>query len=91
MLATRRIQHCRRCGARAEYRTPVDDNRDRATCTACGEIHYENPLNVVGTVPYWGDQVPLTLISPIARQVGAVLCGVYEQWWLVTPNVAPTS
>ena len=59
MLATRRIQHCRRCGAPAEYRTPVDDNRDRATCTACGEIHYENPLNVVGTVPYWGDQVLL--------------------------------
>jgi ADP-ribose pyrophosphatase YjhB (NUDIX family) len=22
-------------------------------------VHYENPLNVVGTVPYWGDQILL--------------------------------
>ena len=28
-------------------------------CPACGEVHYENPLNVVGTVPVWGDQVLL--------------------------------
>ena len=38
---------------------PADDNRDRAICTACGEIHYENPINVVGTVPVWGEQVLL--------------------------------
>ena len=31
----------------------------KAICTACGEVHYENPLNVVGTVPVWGDQVLL--------------------------------
>ena len=59
MHLPRRIQHCRLCGARAEYRVPADDNRERATCTACGEIHYENPINVVGTVPVWGDQVLL--------------------------------
>ena len=38
---------------------PTADNRERAVCSACGEIHYENPLNVVGTVPVWGDQVLL--------------------------------
>ena len=54
-----RIQHCRVCGAATEYRVPPDDNRERAVCIACGEIHYENPLNVVGTVPVWGDQVLL--------------------------------
>ncbi len=59
MFLPRRIQHCRVCGAPAEYRVPPDDNRERATCTVCGEIHYENPLNVVGTVPVWGDQVLL--------------------------------
>jgi ADP-ribose pyrophosphatase YjhB (NUDIX family) len=59
MLLPRRIQHCRVCGAPTLYRTPPDDNRERAICTACGEIHYENPLNVVGTVPVWGDQVLL--------------------------------
>lgn len=55
----RRIKHCRVCGAATDYRVPPDDNRPRATCTACGEIHYENPLSVVGTLPVWGDQVLL--------------------------------
>jgi ADP-ribose pyrophosphatase YjhB (NUDIX family) len=59
MLLARRIQHCRVCGARTEYRVPADDNRERAVCSACGEIHYENPLNVVGTLPVWGEQVLL--------------------------------
>jgi ADP-ribose pyrophosphatase YjhB (NUDIX family) len=59
MFLQRRIQFCRACGSRTEYRVPPDDNRERATCTACGEIHYENPLNVVGTVPAWGEQVLL--------------------------------
>jgi ADP-ribose pyrophosphatase YjhB (NUDIX family) len=59
MSMPRRIQHCRACGAPTAYRVPPDDNRERAICTACCEIHYENPLNVVGTVPVWGDQVLL--------------------------------
>lgn len=59
MFEPRRIKHCRVCGSPAAYRVPTDDNRERAICTACGEIHYENPLNVVGTVPVWGDQVLL--------------------------------
>lgn len=61
MLIPRRIKHCRVCGSLVEYRQPPDDNRDRAMCAVCGEIHYENPLNVVGTVPVWGDQVLLCL------------------------------
>jgi ADP-ribose pyrophosphatase YjhB (NUDIX family) len=59
MSEARRIKHCRLCGAPSEYRTPADDNRERATCTACGEIAYENPINVVGTLPVWGTQVLL--------------------------------
>ena len=59
MLPVRSICHCRVCGASTEYRIPPDDNRPRATCTACGLVHYENPLNVVGTVPVWNDQVLL--------------------------------
>jgi ADP-ribose pyrophosphatase YjhB (NUDIX family) len=42
------------------YRIPDDgDTKQRAVCPSCGTIHYENPLTVVGTVPYWGDQVLL--------------------------------
>ena len=59
MPEMRRIKHCRRCGTAVDYRVPSDDNRERAMCAACGEIHYENPLNVVGCVPVWGEQVLL--------------------------------
>ena len=59
MFTPRSIRHCKACGAPVEYRTPADDNRERATCTGCGTVHYENPLNVVGTVPAWQDQVLL--------------------------------
>jgi ADP-ribose pyrophosphatase YjhB (NUDIX family) len=54
------IKHCRNCGAAVVYRLPDDgDTRQRAVCPACDTIHYENPLNVVGTVPFWGDKVLL--------------------------------
>lgn len=59
MLPARSIQHCRACGAAVTYTVPADDNRPRAVCTVCATIHYENPLNVVGTVPVWGEQVLL--------------------------------
>ena len=59
MFNPRSIKHCRACGAPVQYAVPADDNRERATCTACGTIHYENPLNVVGTVPAWEDRVLL--------------------------------
>ncbi|MFC3685839.1 NUDIX hydrolase [Hydrogenophaga luteola] len=50
------IQHCRQCGAPVVYRLPDDgDTKPRAVCTACATVHYENPLNVVGTVPVWGE------------------------------------
>ncbi len=59
MFLPRRIKHCRVCGTEVAYRVPAGDNRDRAVCPACGEIHYENPINVVGTLPVWERQVLL--------------------------------
>ena len=61
MLTPRSIKHCRACGGGIQYQTPADDNRDRATCIVCSTIHYENPLNVVGTLPVWDDRVLLCL------------------------------
>lgn len=50
------IKHCRECGQPVQYRLPDDgDTKPRAVCTVCHTVHYENPLNVVGTVPVWGD------------------------------------
>ena len=50
------IQYCRQCGSSVEHRVPDDgDTRSRAVCPACQTIHYENPLNVVGTIPVLAD------------------------------------
>lgn len=54
------IKFCRACGSVVSYRLPDDgDTKERAVCTACNLVHYENPLNVVGTVPYAGNRVLL--------------------------------
>jgi ADP-ribose pyrophosphatase YjhB (NUDIX family) len=54
------IKHCKNCGTAVVHRIPDDgDTRERAVCPACHTIHYQNPLNVVGTVPYLGDKVLL--------------------------------
>jgi len=54
------IKHCRNCGSPVVYRLPDDgDTRERAVCPSCDTVHYENPLNVVGTLPHLGDQVLL--------------------------------
>ncbi len=54
------IKHCKNCGGAVIYRVPDDgDTRQRAVCPACQTIHYENPLNVVGTVAHLGDRVLL--------------------------------
>lgn len=50
------LNYCRVCGTTVVYRLPDDgDTKERAVCTACHTVHYENPLNVVGTVPVWGE------------------------------------
>jgi ADP-ribose pyrophosphatase YjhB (NUDIX family) len=60
MLLRVPIKHCKNCGTAVVYRIPDDgDTHERAVCPACDTIHYENPLNLVGTVPYLGDKVLL--------------------------------
>ena len=60
MMFDRTIRHCRQCGAPVDRRLPDDgDTKLRAICTVCNTVHYENPLNVVGTVPWLDDQVLL--------------------------------
>jgi ADP-ribose pyrophosphatase YjhB (NUDIX family) len=54
------IKFCKNCGHAVAYRVPDDgDTRKRAVCPSCDTIHYENPVNVVGTIPVLGDRVLL--------------------------------
>ena len=56
-------KHCRECGTAVVMRLPDDgDTRLRAVCPACGHVHYDNPLNVVGTVPVWGEHGEYVLL-----------------------------
>src|SRR3546814_8045104 len=57
--APRTQKFCSQCGTRITQRSPPDDNRIRDLCEHCGAVHYQNPRNVVGIVPIWGDQVLL--------------------------------
>jgi ADP-ribose pyrophosphatase YjhB (NUDIX family) len=59
MFQARGIKHCKACGSAAAYAVPPGDTLERAVCGACGLVHYENPLNVVGTLPVWDGKVLL--------------------------------
>ena len=65
------IQYCRQCGSAVEHRVPDDgDTRPRAVCPACQTIHYENPLNVVGSIPVLADGRVLLCKRNIEPQLG---------------------
>lgn len=53
------MKFCTQCGDEVHLKTPADDNRERHVCKTCGEIHYHNPKNVVGTIPIWENQILL--------------------------------
>jgi len=57
--APRAQNYCSQCGGRLTRLIPPDDNRVRDVCAHCGAVHYQNPRNVVGVVPIWGEQVLL--------------------------------
>lgn len=53
------MRFCPACGQPVTLRVPAGDNRLRACCDHCGQIHYVNPRPVVGTIPVWEDRVLL--------------------------------
>lgn len=53
------MNFCSLCGAAVTQKIPPDDNRMRHVCTACGEIHYQNPKLIVGAIPEWEDKILL--------------------------------
>jgi ADP-ribose pyrophosphatase YjhB (NUDIX family) len=47
------MKFCPNCAAPLARRVPPGDSLPRDVCDACGNIHYQNPRLVVGTLPEW--------------------------------------
>ncbi|NCF51960.1 NUDIX domain-containing protein [Gammaproteobacteria bacterium] len=45
------MKYCSSCGQQVSRQVPDGDTHERWVCSACGMIHYQNPLVVVGCVP----------------------------------------
>ena len=45
------MKFCSNCGAPVVRRIPPGDTLPRFVCDACGIVHYQNPLVVVGSIP----------------------------------------
>ena len=53
------MKFCPHCSANLILRTPEGDNRARYCCDSCNTIYYQNPKNVVGTIPVYEDKILL--------------------------------
>ena len=53
------MKFCSACGEAVSKKIPEGDNKQRYVCDACDTIHYQNPRNIVGTVPMLEDKVLL--------------------------------
>jgi ADP-ribose pyrophosphatase YjhB (NUDIX family) len=53
------MKFCSNCGSRVVQRVPPGDSLPRWVCDQCGEIHYQNPKLVVGTLPEFEGRVLL--------------------------------
>jgi ADP-ribose pyrophosphatase YjhB (NUDIX family) len=51
------MRYCPQCGAPVERRWVMQEQHERAVCTSCGTIHYENPRLIVGCAVCWEDRI----------------------------------
>lgn len=58
-MKNNKVSYCQKCGGPTERKTPEGDTHERDVCTCCGEVFYQNPINIVGTVPVWENKVLL--------------------------------
>ncbi|MEL0173047.1 MAG: NUDIX hydrolase [Gammaproteobacteria bacterium] len=50
---------CMYCGSPTQDKIPEGDNKERAVCTVCGAIHYQNPKIVSGCILEWENKILL--------------------------------
>ena len=53
------MKFCSNCAAPVLRRVPPGDSLERWVCDQCGEIHYQNPRLIVGTVPEFEGRILL--------------------------------
>ena len=53
------MKYCHQCATELTHKIPEGDDKLRHCCEACDSIFYQNPNNVVGTLPYYEDKVLL--------------------------------
>src|SRR5687767_280251 len=53
------MKFCANCAAPVSQRVPPGDTLPRWVCDQCGEIHYQNPRMVVGSIPEYQGKVLL--------------------------------
>jgi ADP-ribose pyrophosphatase YjhB (NUDIX family) len=51
------IGYCTKCGAALALKWLESDQCERRVCSACGEVHYENPRLLVSCYLHWRDRV----------------------------------
>ena len=56
------MKFCSECGHTVVLAIPEGDNRPRHVCSQCGTIHYQNPKNVIGTIPVWEHEGQLQIL-----------------------------
>ena len=53
------MKYCQQCAADLHYRIPEGDDKPRYCCIECDLVFYQNPKNVVGTLPIFDGKVLL--------------------------------
>lgn len=53
------MRFCSQCGHPVNMAIPAGDNRMRAMCPSCGNIDYDNPNLITGTIPLYKGKVLL--------------------------------
>ena len=51
------MKFCSECAKPICFRVPEGDTLPRFVCEHCGEIFYQNPRLVVGTLPIWEEEI----------------------------------
>ena len=53
------MKYCQQCAGAITHHVPAGDDKLRYCCISCELVFYQNPNNIVGTIPVYGNKVLL--------------------------------